>query len=70
LDRRASSAVSGIVDAVNARLSLAANLSGLTLSPSFRNKKSEESAKDQRIIDRLENELLADLEKEQKEDAD
>ena len=70
LDRRATSTVSGIVAAVKARLTRTANLSGLTLSPSFRNKKSEKSAKDQQIIDRLENELISDLQKEEKEDAD
>jgi hypothetical protein len=70
LDRRASSTVAGILAAVKARLSRVTNLNGLTLSPSFRNKKLEKSAKDQQIIDRLENELLADLEKEVKDDAE
>jgi hypothetical protein len=70
LDCRASSTVSGIVDAVKARLSRTTNLTGFTLGASFRNKKSEKSARDQQIIDRLENELLADLEKEEKEDAE
>jgi hypothetical protein len=70
LDRRATSTVSGIVAAVKARLTRTANLSGLRLSPSFRNKKSEKSAKDQQIIDRLENELISDLQREEKEDAD
>jgi hypothetical protein len=70
LDRQAGSAVSQILDAVKARFKLPPNsLSGLTLSPSFRNKKSEKSTKDQQIMDRLENELLSDLENEEKEDA-
>ena len=70
LDRQAGSAVSQILDAVKARFNLPPNsLSGLTLSQSFRNKKSEKSTKDQQIIDRLENELLSDLENEEKEDA-
>lgn len=71
LDRQASSTVSQILDAVKARFMLPSNSSsGLTLSPSFRNKKSEKSTKDQQIIERLENELLSDLEDEAKEDAD
>jgi|HubBroStandDraft_6_1064221.scaffolds.fasta_scaffold39863_4 hypothetical protein len=71
LDRRASSTVSQILDAVKARFILPSNtLSGLTLSTAFRNKELEKSTKDQQIIDRLENELLSDLENEEKEDAD
>jgi hypothetical protein len=62
--------ISQILDAVKARFKLPPNsLSGLTLSPSFRNKKSEKSTKDQQIMDRLENELLSDLENEEEEDA-
>jgi hypothetical protein len=70
LDRRASSTVSRIVEGLKARLTLPSDLSGLTVSPSFRNKKSEKSAKDQQIIDRLENELISDLEREEKDNAD
>ena len=70
LDCQASSTVSRIVEAVKARFTLPSDSSGLTLSPSFRNKKSEKSAKDQQIMGRLENELLSDLEKEEKDDAD
>jgi hypothetical protein len=70
LDRRADSVISRIVSATKAPLSLPSDLSGLTLNPSFRKKKSEESARDQRIIDSLEEELLADLEKEEKKDQD
>jgi hypothetical protein len=71
LDRRANSTVSQILDAVKARFISSPNtLSGLTLSPSFRNKKSEKSTSDQQIIDRLERELLSDLKNEENEDAD
>jgi hypothetical protein len=70
LDRQANSTVSRIVEAVKGRFNLPSDLSGLTVSPSFRNKKAENAAKDQQIIDRLENELLSDLKKEEKDDAD
>jgi hypothetical protein len=68
LDRQADSTISRLVNAVKARFTMSSVSSGLTLSSSFRNKKSEKSAKDQRTIDRLEKELLNDLGKEEKDD--
>jgi hypothetical protein len=70
LDRRAGSTISRIMSAIKANFSLPADVSGLKLSQSFRNKKSQKSAKDQRIINSLEEELLNDLEREEKDDRD
>jgi hypothetical protein len=70
LDRRADSTISRIVSAVKASFSFPTDVSGLKLSQSFRNKKSQESAKDQRIINSLEEELLNDLGREEKDDRD
>lgn len=67
LDRAANSTVSRILDAVKGPLTLASSMASLTLNPSFRNKAAEQPPEDRRIIDRLEKELLNDLENEEKE---
>lgn len=70
LDRSALATVSRIIDAVRGRLKLSSNGPDFALSTSYRNKKSEKSAKDQRTIDRLEKELLNELGEEEKGDQD
>ena len=59
-----------MIDAVRGRLKLSSNSPDFAVSTSYRNKKSEKSAKDQRTIDRLEKELLNDLGKEENDDQD
>jgi hypothetical protein len=70
LDRSASATVSRIIDKVRGRFKSSSNSPNFALSTSYRNKKSEKSAKDQRTIDRLEKELLNDLGEEEKNDKD
>jgi hypothetical protein len=68
LDKRADSVISRIVEAVRSSLTLPDRVSSLALSQSFRLKKSEKSVTDQRIIDRLETQLLKDLASEGEKD--
>jgi hypothetical protein len=67
LDRGAISTISHIIDAVKTPFAVHSQLSNLVLSPAFRNKKAELSAKDQSTMDRLEKELLEDLAREEKD---
>ena len=70
LERTANSTISRVLDAVKAPFTLTPHFAGLTLNQSFRHKTSEQPIEDQRIINRLEKELLKDLEKEEKENQD
>ena len=70
LDRQADSTISRILSAVKSSFSVPADVAGLKLSQSFRNKKLGRSAKDRRIIDGLEEELVDDLGREEKDDRD
>jgi hypothetical protein len=64
LDRAASASISRIVEAVKGHF----KFSDFALSTSYRNKKAEESAKDQKIINDLEKELADSLRNKENDD--
>lgn len=66
LYRAASATISKIVEAVKGRFKLPSNI--FAVSTSYRNKKAEESEKDQKIINKLEEELSNSLRKEEDDD--
>ena len=68
-DRQADSTISKLLEAVK----VPSNRIGtpkLAFSNSFRNKASEQAPEDQRIIEKLQEELRNDLDREEKEDHD
>jgi hypothetical protein len=69
-DRRADSMITKLLEAVKAPLANALSTRGLVFNASFRNKKSEQSTKDRNIIEKLEKDLLSDIENEEKENQD
>jgi hypothetical protein len=68
LDRRADSTISRIIASTQAAFASTKQASAPVFSPSFRSKKKEKSIADQRIIDRLETELIQDLAREGDQD--
>jgi hypothetical protein len=70
LDRAASATISRIVDAVKGHFRTLSNTPDFAVNTSYRNKKTGESAKDQRIIDELEKELSNDLSKDPSREED
>lgn len=69
-DHRADSVISKLLEAVKAPLSSSFGASELVFNASFRNKASEQSAEDRRLIENLEKELASDIDKEEKENQD
>jgi hypothetical protein len=65
-DHRADSTISKLLEAVNAPLSHAFGTPELVFNASFRNKASEQSAEDRKIIEELEKELANDIVDEEK----